>query len=166
MPSWFQGCWQCEGKWWSKTTKNWTHVMHSMNERLIINLTLNSPLKTCLMFLVSLTCSTNLFFKLRKKAKVYIHAKGFFLGQSIYINIFFVNLFVVSNYVFRFNYFSSNVLGLLQAINHLILAKQTQRLVKTSIHAISHFHQPKVVLWKLWEMMYLQRLLKHGWGKQ
>jgi hypothetical protein len=87
--------------------------MYSMNERLIINLTLDSPLKTCLIFLVSLTCSTNLFFKLRKKAEVYIHAKGFFFGQSIYIDFFF-NLFVVSIYVFKFNYFSSNVHGLFE----------------------------------------------------
>ncbi len=55
----------------------------------------------------------------------------------------------MSIYVFKFNYFSSNVHGLFRAINHLILAKQTQRLVKTSIHGISHFHQPKVCVVKV-----------------
>jgi hypothetical protein len=115
--------------------------MHSMNERLIINLTLNSSLKTCLMFLVSLTCSTNLFFKLRKKVEIYIHAKGFFFLSINLHWYFFVNFFVVSIYVFKFNYLSSNLHGLLQAINHLILAKQIQRLVKTSIHPF-HIFQP------------------------
>ncbi len=87
-------------------------------------------------------------FQAKKKGKSLYPCKRFFSFVNLFILIFFFNLFVVSIYVFKFNYFSSNVHGLFRAINHLILAKQTQRLVKTSIHAISHFHQPKVCVVK------------------
>jgi hypothetical protein len=87
-------------------------------------------------------------FQPNKKGRILYPCKRFFLSIYLYW-YFFVNLFVVSIYVFKFNYFSSNVHGLFWAINHLILAKQTQRLGKTSIHAISHFHQPKVCVVKV-----------------